>query len=80
MCFEALFNNYFIPSLMIFNHYNCDSVVRKYGNSTSGEQWDLTVNQERFVRRKVQHTWKKIMSNCNQLMGIDKPQKTPDIS
>lgn len=52
--------------------------VRKYGSSTAGEQWDLTVNQERFVTRKVQHTWRRIVNDSKQLMAIDNPLPPDD--
>ena len=52
--------------------------VRKYGSSTSGERWDLTVSQEHcFITRKVPsaHKWKKVLENSAQLMAIVAPER-----
>merc|ERR1712118_68312 len=52
--------------------------VRKYGSSTSGERWDLTVSQEHcFITIKVPsaHKWKKVLENSAQLTAIVAPER-----
>ena len=53
-------------------------VVRKYGRSSSGEQWDVTSHNRRQGVRKVQYTWNRAVADSKQLIAISKPPPPPD--
>ena len=50
-----------------------DGQVRKYGSSSSGEQWDVVSRKGNQGLRKVQYTWKKVVTDSKQLMKISTP-------
>ncbi|KAL3840131.1 hypothetical protein ACJIZ3_024722 [Penstemon smallii] len=55
---------------------NIDSKVHKYGKSTTGESWDIVVDEETYYEAEPHYGWPDVVGDSIQLLSI-KPRERP---
>ncbi|KAM7514001.1 hypothetical protein LguiA_003584 [Lonicera macranthoides] len=50
--------------------------VHKYGNSTTGESWDIVVDEETYYEAQPHYGWADVVGDSSQLLSI-KPRERP---
>ncbi|PIA46887.1 hypothetical protein AQUCO_01500435v1 [Aquilegia coerulea] len=50
--------------------------VHKYGKSTTGESWDIVVDEETYYEAEPHYGWADVVGDSSQLLSI-KPRKRP---
>ncbi|KAL4579048.1 hypothetical protein LXL04_015183 [Taraxacum kok-saghyz] len=53
--------------------------VHKYGKSTTGESWDIVVNEETFYKAEPHYGWADVVGDSTQLLSIQPQEKPPGV-
>lgn len=53
--------------------------VHKYGKSTTGESWDIVVDEETYYEAAPHYGWADVVGDSSQLLSIKPREKPPDI-
>ncbi|XP_010918224.1 protein EARLY STARVATION 1, chloroplastic [Elaeis guineensis] len=51
--------------------------VHKYGNSTTGESWDIVVDEETYYEAEPHYGWADVVGDSTQLLSIQPQEKPP---
>ncbi|KAL7615381.1 hypothetical protein Lser_V15G04939 [Lactuca serriola] len=51
--------------------------VHKYGKSTTGESWDIVVNEETYYKAEPHYGWADVVGDSTQLLSIQPQEKPP---
>ncbi|XP_008791988.2 uncharacterized protein LOC103708710 [Phoenix dactylifera] len=51
--------------------------VHKYGNSTTGESWDIVVDEETYYEAEPHYGWADVVGDSTQLLSIQPQEKSP---
>ncbi|KAB1203572.1 hypothetical protein CJ030_MR8G015395 [Morella rubra] len=57
-------------------HFGNGSKVHKYGKSTTGESWDIVVDEETYYEAEPHYGWADVVGDSSQLLSI-KPLELP---
>ncbi|XP_010266127.1 PREDICTED: uncharacterized protein LOC104603728 isoform X2 [Nelumbo nucifera] len=53
--------------------------VHKYGNSTTGESWDIVVDEETHYETEPHYGWADVVGNSSQLLSIQPRERPPGV-
>ncbi|XP_059634002.1 protein EARLY STARVATION 1, chloroplastic isoform X1 [Cornus florida] len=51
--------------------------VHKYGKSTTGESWDIVVDEETYYEADPHYGWADVVGDSSQLLSIKPPERPP---
>ncbi|XP_057435143.1 protein EARLY STARVATION 1, chloroplastic [Lotus japonicus] len=53
--------------------------VHKYGNSTTGESWDIVVDEETYYEAEPHYGWADVVGDSSQLLSIEPRERPPGV-
>ncbi|XP_042044678.1 uncharacterized protein LOC121790552 [Salvia splendens] len=53
--------------------------VHKYGKSTTGESWDIVVDEETYYEADPHYGWADVVGDSNQLLSIQPRERPPGV-
>ncbi|XP_028784708.1 uncharacterized protein LOC114740672 isoform X2 [Neltuma alba] len=53
--------------------------VHKYGNSTTGESWDIVVDEETYYEAEPHYGWADVVGDSTQLLSIEPRERPPGV-
>ncbi|GFY95829.1 hypothetical protein Acr_11g0001350 [Actinidia rufa] len=53
--------------------------VHKYGNSTTGESWDIVVDEETYYEAEPHYGWADVVGDSSQLLSIEPQERPPGV-
>ncbi|XP_058090700.1 protein EARLY STARVATION 1, chloroplastic [Magnolia sinica] len=53
--------------------------VHKYGKSTTGESWDIVVDEETYYEAEPHYGWADVVGNSSQLLSIQPRERPPGV-
>ncbi|KAI9109289.1 hypothetical protein K1719_019912 [Acacia pycnantha] len=53
--------------------------VHKYGNSTTGESWDIVVDEETYYEAEPHYGWADVVGDSTQLLSIQPRERPPGV-
>ncbi|XP_050213621.1 protein EARLY STARVATION 1, chloroplastic [Mercurialis annua] len=53
--------------------------VHKYGKSTTGESWDIVVDEETYYEAEPHYGWADVVGDSTQLLSIKPPDRPPGV-
>ncbi|KAM0041639.1 hypothetical protein Hdeb2414_s0011g00368601 [Helianthus debilis subsp. tardiflorus] len=53
--------------------------VHKYGKSTTGESWDIIVDEETYYEAEPHYGWADVVGDSSQLLSIQPQEKPPGV-
>ncbi|XP_071732016.1 protein EARLY STARVATION 1, chloroplastic-like isoform X2 [Rutidosis leptorrhynchoides] len=53
--------------------------VHKYGKSTTGESWDIVVDEETYYEAEPHYGWADVVGDSSQLLSIQPQEKPPGV-
>ncbi|RVX15873.1 hypothetical protein CK203_005662 [Vitis vinifera] len=53
--------------------------VHKYGKSTTGESWDIVVDEETYYEAEPHYGWADVVGNSSQLLSIEPLERPPGV-
>ncbi|XP_077220604.1 protein EARLY STARVATION 1, chloroplastic-like isoform X1 [Tasmannia lanceolata] len=53
--------------------------VHKYGRSTTGESWDIVVDEETYYEAEPHYGWADVVGNSSQLLSIQPRERLPGV-
>lgn len=53
--------------------------VHKYGNSTTGESWDIVVDEDTYYEAEPHYGWADVVGDSNQLLSIEHLERPPGV-
>ncbi|KAL1344006.1 hypothetical protein HN51_017928 [Arachis hypogaea] len=53
--------------------------VHKYGNSTTGESWDIVVDEETYYEAEPHYGWADVVGDSSQLLSIEPRARPPGV-
>ncbi|GER39998.1 sodium-coupled neutral amino acid transporter 4 [Striga asiatica] len=53
--------------------------VHKYGKSTTGESWDIVVDEETYYEAEPHYGWADVVGDSSQLLSIEPPERPPGV-
>nr|GMC85002.1 inactive purple acid phosphatase-like protein [Ipomoea batatas]GMD43608.1 inactive purple acid phosphatase-like protein [Ipomoea batatas]GME19351.1 inactive purple acid phosphatase-like protein [Ipomoea batatas] len=53
--------------------------VHKYGKSTTGESWDIVVDEETYYEAEPHYGWADVVGDSNQLLSIQPRERPPGV-
>ncbi|KAK1273905.1 hypothetical protein QJS04_geneDACA009732 [Acorus gramineus] len=53
--------------------------VHKYGKSTTGESWDIVVDEETYYEAEPHYGWADVVGNSTQLLSIQPQERPPGV-
>ncbi|KAM5565279.1 protein EARLY STARVATION 1, chloroplastic [Rosa sericea] len=53
--------------------------VHKYGKSTTGESWDIVVDEETYYEAVPHYGWADVVGDSTQLLSIEPREKPPEV-
>ncbi|EXB56336.1 hypothetical protein L484_024878 [Morus notabilis] len=53
--------------------------VHKYGKSTTGESWDIVVDEETYYEAEPHYGWPDVVGDSSQLLSIEPPVRPPGV-
>lgn len=53
--------------------------VHKYGKSTTGESWDIVVEEETYYEAEPHYGWADVVGNSSQLLSIQPRERPPGV-
>ncbi|KAK0575473.1 hypothetical protein LWI29_001178 [Acer saccharum] len=53
--------------------------VHKYGKSTTGESWDIVVDEETYYEAEPHYGWADVVGDSNQLLSIQPLERPPGV-
>ncbi|KAG9443177.1 hypothetical protein H6P81_019031 [Aristolochia fimbriata] len=53
--------------------------VHKYGKSTTGESWDIVVDEETYYEAEPHYGWADVVGNSKQLLSIQPRERPPGV-
>nr|XP_007151941.1 hypothetical protein PHAVU_004G088800g [Phaseolus vulgaris]ESW23935.1 hypothetical protein PHAVU_004G088800g [Phaseolus vulgaris] len=53
--------------------------VHKYGNSTTGESWDIVVDEETYYEAEPHYGRADVVGDSTQLLSIEPPERPPGV-
>ncbi|VFQ70912.1 unnamed protein product [Cuscuta campestris] len=53
--------------------------VHKYGKSTTGESWDIVVDEETYYEAEPHYGWADVVGDSNQLLSIQPQERPPGV-
>ncbi|KAJ4802918.1 inactive purple acid phosphatase-like protein [Rhynchospora pubera] len=56
-----------------------DGKVHKYGKSTTGESWDIVVDEETFYESEPHYGWADVVGDSTQLLSIKPVERPPGV-
>ncbi|GFS46431.1 hypothetical protein Acr_00g0102210 [Actinidia rufa] len=56
---------------------NCK--VHKYGKSTTGESWDIVVDEETYYEAEPHYGWADVVGDSSQLLSIEPRERPPGV-
>ncbi|XP_078155568.1 inactive purple acid phosphatase-like protein [Carex rostrata] len=59
--------------------HNGDGKVHKYGKSTTGESWDIFVNEETYYEAEPHYGWADVVGDSTQLLSIKPLERPPGV-
>ncbi|KAK6131422.1 hypothetical protein DH2020_034825 [Rehmannia glutinosa] len=56
-----------------------DHKVHKYGKSTTGESWDIVVDEETYYEAEPHYGWADVVGDSTQLLSIEPRERPPGV-
>ncbi|KAF3969900.1 hypothetical protein CMV_006345 [Castanea mollissima] len=53
--------------------------VHKYGKSTTGESWDIVVDEETYYEAEPHYGWADVVGDSSQLLSIELRERPPGV-
>ncbi|KAL7155621.1 hypothetical protein ABFS83_03G088500 [Erythranthe nasuta] len=53
--------------------------VHKYGKSTTGESWDIVVDEETYYEAEPHYGWADVVGDSSQLLSIEPQERPPGV-
>ena len=53
--------------------------VHKYGKSTTGESWDIVVDEETYYESEPHYGWADVVGDSSQLLSIQPRERPPGV-
>lgn len=53
--------------------------MHKYGKSTTGESWDIVVDEETYYEAEPHYGWADVVGDSTQLLSIEPRDRPPGV-